>query len=306
MDKKFDINFIVYSPFPDYISYIGGSIVPHTLANMLSSLGENVYIYANSTNPKYNINCIPWGTNVEFDKENTIVIFIAGGGEHTWEHNVPDFLKNAPNIVRWLVNDQQKLYSEDDKFYTYHKYWDVLPSQRIDGELSVIEADSGLFYDHGLPRSGTCYLIKGNLDTEPERAIHKPNDLCIDSILYGIPNEKKMEFYSELFNKMEYFISYTPFTHTSVLAAMCGCKSIIIPKQMYGDVPFNKDKWLNEIWCAKYGIAVGIDDLPRAISTLDQVHPNIKHYENVTQIEQCTKFIEDCYEWLKTKYDLNF
>jgi len=304
MDKNFNINFVIFSPFPEYVNYIGGAMVPHILANYLSLLGENTYIYANSTNSNSNINCIPWGTEIEFDKENTIVIIIAGAGEHTFEHNIPDCLRNAPNIVRWLVNDQVKLYPKDNKLYTYHKYWTILNNQKINGELSVIESNHHLFYNKGLERKGTCYLIKGNLDTESERAIHKPEDTCIDHLLYNIPNSYKMEFYSDLFNKMEYFISYTPFTHTSVLAAMCGCKSIVVPKSEYGGVKFNKEKWLNEIWCSKYGIAVGLDDLPRAISTMNQVLPNIKHYEDITQPTQAKNFIEDCYVWLKEKYKL--
>ena len=306
MNKEFNINFVIFSPFPEYVTHIGGATVPHTLANQLSLLGENVYIYSNTTNPKYNVTCIPWGTEINFDPENTIVIIIAGGGEHTFEHNIPECLKNAPNIVRWLVNDQNKYYPKEEKFYTYHKYWNVLEKQKIDGELSVIEVDYDLFQNRGLKRNGTCYLMKGNLDpiSEPERVIHKPEDICIDSILYNVPNFEKMKFYSDLFNQMECFISYTPFTFTSVLAAMCGCKSIVIPKSEYDGRKFDKDKWLNEIWCAKYGIAVGLDDLPRAISTMNQVLPNIKYYEEVTQTNQAKNFIEDCYEWLKTKYNI--
>jgi hypothetical protein len=298
------INFILCSPTPEYAEYIGGVTVIHTLANFLSLLGENVYMYSNSTKPEYNIQCIPWGTEIDFNDENTIVILASGAGEHTYLHNISNSLLKAKNIVRWLVNEQVKLYPKENKFYKFHKYWTTLESQNIDGYLSVIESNHHLFYNKGLERKGTCYLIKGNLDTEAERAIHKPEDLCIDSILYGISNIDKMEFYSDIFNKMEYFISYTPFTHTSVLAAMCGCKSIVIPKSEYGGEKFDKEKWLNEIWCAKYGIAVGIDDISRAINTMDQVLPNIEYYENITQPNQLKQFIEDCYEWLKIKYDI--
>jgi hypothetical protein len=304
MGKNFNINFIIFSPFPEYVSHIGGGIVPHILANQLSLLEENVYIYANSTNSNYNVNCIPWGTEIEFDKENTILVMIAGAGEHTFEHLIPNCLKNIPNVVRWLINDQVKLYPKDDKFYTFHKYWTTLETQKIDGELSVIESNSHLFYNKGLERKGTCYLIKGNLDTEPDRIIHKNDDICIDAILYNVPNIDKMKFYSDLFNTMEYFISYTPYTHTSVLAAMCGCKSIVVPKSEYGGVKFDKNKWLNEIWCAKYGIAVGLEDLPRAEATMNQVLPNIKHYEEITQLNQVKDLIKDCYVWLKEKYNL--
>jgi hypothetical protein len=298
-NKNFDINFIVYSPFPEYVDYIGGATVPHTLANLLSKAGENSYIYANSTNPKYNISCINWNTNIEYDPRNTIVIFIAGGGEHTWEHMVPDNLKNCPNIVRWLVNDQAKYYPSENMFYTYHDYWHVLKNQKIDGSLSVIEVDHDLFYNKGLKRSGTCYLIKGNLDTEPERFINTEEDYCIDNHLYSVPNLKRMEYLANLFNEKEYFISYTPLTFTSVLAAMCGCKSIVIPKSSY-----SKDKWMNEIWCAKYGIAFGLEDLPRAIETMDMVIPNIKDYENGRQKNEINQFISDCYDWLTIKYNI--
>lgn len=304
MFRKLNINFVVFSPFENYVEHIGGATVPHTLAHKLALLGENVYLYANTTHAKYdNVTCIPYGTNITFDPQNTIVIFIAGGGEHTWEHKVPDCLKNAPNIVRWLVIDQHRPYSPDDKFYTFHKYWNVLEGQRVDGELSVIEHDHTILRDRGLQRSGTCYLIKGNLDTEAERAIHAPEDFCIDSALYQIQGSK-IEFLADLFNRKEFFISYTPFSHASVLAAMCGCKSIVIPKKIYGNIPFNKQKWYSDIWCTKYGIACGLEDLQQKVEEMDKVIPNIMHYENITQQDQIKKFIEDCYTWLVEKYNL--
>jgi hypothetical protein len=37
---------------------------------------------------------------------------------------------------------------------------------------------------------------------------------------------------------------------------------------------------------------------------MDQVLPNIKHYEEVTQTNQAKDFIQDCYVWLKEKYNL--
>ena len=81
MKKNFNINFIVHSPTPEYTSHIGGVAVAHTLANELHLAGENVYLYANITDPKYQVPCIPWGTNLEFDLENTVLIVIAGDGD---------------------------------------------------------------------------------------------------------------------------------------------------------------------------------------------------------------------------------
>jgi len=304
MERQSKINFVIFSPFENYIQHIGGATVPHTLGHLISSLGENVYLYANTTHPEYtNVTCIPYGTEISFDANNTVVIFIAGGGEHTWEHKAPDCLKNASNIVRWLVMDQKKLYRPEDKFYVFHQYWTVLQGQQVDGQLSVIQHDHSVLRDRGLKREGVCYLIKGNLDTEAERAIHSPDDFCIDHVLHYFQGDK-VKFLADIFNTKELFISYTPFSHASVLAAMCGCKSVVIPKKHYNGVPFDKEKWYSEIWCARYGIACGLEDLPEKVAEVDKVIPNILHYEQVTQQQQVEKFVQDCYHWLQEKYNI--
>jgi hypothetical protein len=303
ISNRIKINFVIFSPFEVYVEHIGGATVPHTLANVLSSLGENVYLYANSTNPKYNkVTCIPYGTEIDFDDSNTIVIFVSGAGEHTYSHKIPNCLKRASNIVRWLVNNQDRNYNPNDKLYVYHKYWDVFDNQRVDGVLSVIEHDHNLFRDRGLHRSGTCYLIKGNLDTELDRIIHSDEDLCIDTVLYQ--QTDKMKFLADLFNKKELFISYTPFSYMSVLAASCGCKSLVIPKKYYNGIMFDKQKWYSDIWCTKYGIACGVEDLLKKSEELDQVVPYIKYYEEFIQHNQVKQFINDCYNWVYEKYKL--
>ena len=285
------INFVVISPQPVYIDYIGGVTVAHTLANELNKHGQNVYLYADSTHSNYNIQCIPWGTKVDFDNDNTIVILIAGDGDHTFLHNIPDFFKNAKHIVRWQVNHQLETYPSDNKFYKFHKYWDNTPNQQIDGYLSVIEVDRELFRNKNKNRSGTCYLMKGHLDTEQDRAIHTERDLCIDNYLYSTPN--RLQYLSDVFNEHEVFISYTHLTFASVLAALCGCVSVIIPKS-----DFDKEKFMNEIWCDKYGIAIGLDDIPRAKETLPLVPQMLDDYINITQMTQVKQFITDCYDWL--------
>ena len=299
MKKNFNINVIVHSPFPEYTSHIGGVAVAHTLANELSLAGENVYIYANVTDPKYNVPCIPWGTNIEFDPRNTILIVVAGDGEQLFEHYIPEDLWKA-NTVRWLCHNQKKLYKPEEKVYMHAQYWDVIEAQKIDGVLNIIEIETDIFKNKGLKREGTCYFIKGGLDIEPERAIHKPEDYCIDNILYTIPNLERRKFMAGLFNQKEYFISYAGITFTSVLAAMCGCKSIVIPNSN-----FNKERWMNGFWYNKYGIAFGLEDLDRAVGTMDEVMPNIENYLHNTKKDQLNQFIKECYEWLTEKYNLN-
>jgi hypothetical protein len=292
------LKFLVVSPQPSYIPYIGGITVTHTLANYLHLFGEEVYLYANSTKPEYSVQCIPHGSIFDLDQENTIVILIAGAGEHTYLPNMPKFITEAKYIVRWLVNDQVKSYPKNNKFYKYHKYWNTFDSQQIDGYLSVIDVDKNLFHNRGLQRTTNCFLIKGNLDEEPERFINDfKNDICIDNYLYSIPHDQTMNFLSDVFNSCKSFISYTPFTFASVLASLCGCVSIVIPKSKYGDKNFDKNKWMTEMWCTKYGTAVGLEDIPRAIETMPLVESMIDDYINITQKTQIKEFIKDCYLW---------
>jgi hypothetical protein len=299
MKNKFNINFIIHSPFPDYVSHIGGVAIAHTLANELKKVGENVYMYANTTDPRYDIPCIPHCTHIEFDAENTIVIIIAGAGEHLFEHSIPDNLLKS-NVVRWLVHDQQRLYAPNEKLYMHNPCWNLIPEQQVDGHLCIFEIEDDIFKDRGLPRNGTCYLVKGHLDTEPERAIHTNNDYCIDDVLYSIPNLERRKFLADLFNTNEYFITYSSITFTSLLAAMCGCKSIIIPKS----AEFDKEKWMNSSWSTKYGIAYGLDDLPRAINTMPDVIPNVRDFKYNVMPSQINKFVTDCYNWLSDKYGI--
>jgi len=294
------INFIVFSPFPEYISHIGGVSVTHELVNFLTLLGENAYIYSNTTNPKYNITCIPWGTEVEFEDENTILILIAGDGEHVYEHNIPECLKKCKNIVRWLVNNQKKLYPKEDKLYSNVKYWEILPTQKVDGYLPIVDIDLDLYKDLGYKREGTCYFVKGGLEIEPERAIHKSTDFCLDSVLYSIPNLEKRKFMAELFNTKEYYIGYNAISFTAIVAALCGCKSIIIPESHY-----DKEKLKNDGMFLGHGVAYGLDDLPTAINTLSQLRTDAEEFMDETQPQALKAFILDCYQWLRNKYENN-
>ena len=156
---KFNINFITFSPTPTYINYIGGVMICHSLAHTLSLLGENSYIYANTTKPTYTTQTIPWGTEIEFDKENTILILPSGAGEHTYENHIPESFKKIPNKIRWLMNDQVKNYPPEDKKYQHNKYFKTLGTDHI-SLLSSFDVDFNVFYDKKLKRSGGCFYTK--------------------------------------------------------------------------------------------------------------------------------------------------
>jgi hypothetical protein len=295
---NFNINFIIYSQFPEYMDYIGSPVACHTLANNLKLLGENSYVYSNSTHPKFTTTCIPWGTSLSYDKENTIIIFPAGAGEHTFEHLIPDDLKSIPNVVRLMVNKQVKLYPFTDKIYQLFPYFDTLPDIKPDGHLPAVYYDLDLFYNKNLPRNGSCYLIKGGHhdDGTITKKVHTDEDLCIDNY-WAYPGDR-MEFLASIFNEKETFISYNAQTSISLLAALCGCKSIVIPSPQ-----ISRDKWLSQFDYSKYGIAFGLDDIKRAEDTSHLVRPWVEECQ-VNYMEKTKLFVNDCYTWLQNKYNL--
>jgi len=249
--SDFKINFIVFSPQPEYIDYIGGVMVNHSLAHYLAELGENSYIYANSTKEGYTSTIVPWGTYIDYDPQNTILVLTAGDGEWTFENYIPENLKLIPNKVRWLVNDQLKYYPEEDKFYKYCDYFKILENQRIDGEFMSLDIDFSTFTNKNLPRSGGCFYTKGQT---PKIQYHNNQDLSLDNI-YHLPQDKRNLYLAEVFKTKEYFICYSHRSFTAALAALCGCTTIVIPHDST-----SREYWSKNFPTFKYGIAYGMED----------------------------------------------
>ena len=269
-------------------------MVNHSLAHYISSLGENSYIYASSTKEEYTSILIPWGTQVDYDPKNTILICPAGAGEHTFEHSIPENLKAIPNKVRWLVNDQVKYYPEEEKVYKYCNYFPILENQRIDGNFLSLDVEHNVFFNKNLPRNGGCYYTKGNHIKDKH---HKDEDLNLDNI-YSMPSSQRNLYLAEVFNSREYFICYSHRSFIAALAALCGCKVIVIP---YDDTP--KEYWKENFPTFKYGISYGIDDTQWALDTHHLVKDNLQKIQ-AQGVEDIKSFINDCYTWLETKYNL--
>ena len=88
-------------------------------------------------------------------------------------------------------------------------------------------------------RKGSAYLVrKGRgkkLDQHPAHFVH------IDPLQEKMNDQEAADF----FNGIETFISYDDMTFMSVQAALCGCKSIIIPGE--GDRSLENLKKVNRI-----------------------------------------------------------
>jgi len=232
---------------------------------------------------------------VDYDNKNTIFILPAGAGEHTFSNNIPDFINKSENIVRHLVNYQVKPYPKEDRVYTLSRYFAPLAEQEVSGYLPILSVDFDLFKNHNLQRKGRCYLIKGEEYVTNRPLYHTSLDTNIDN--YWTYGEDKMRYLAKVFNEHEVFFTYNTQTFISVLAALCGCISVIIP------YPSTSKEKLSNFPQNKYGIAYGFEDVQHSIDTLHLVKENVQNclLDNRKYLQH---FVSDCYTWLETKYNL--
>jgi hypothetical protein len=302
-NRNFNINFVVFSQFPEHVDYIGSSAVSHILARNLALQGESTFIYANKTIHD-SVTCIPWNSSIEYDNENTIFIVPAGAGEHTFKNDIPNFIDKADNVVRHLINKQVAYYPATNKLYPIADYFGTLPNQYIDGYLTIFDVDFDLFKNNNLPRSGRCFLIKGNEYIDGRPLYHTSSDTNIDD--YWKYGPDKMKYLAEVFNRHEIFFTYNTQTFICVLAALCGCKTIVIPHPTGGGAHApelaTKENFLKTP-IFKSGIAYGFEDIQHSIDTLHNVKNNLQDcLENNNR--QMQKFIDNCYIWLQDKYKI--
>ena len=109
---------------------------------------------------------------------------------------------------------------------------------------------------------------------------HNTDNICY-RFEYPIDTKDELELFK---TKIKYFYSYDPFCFSTVLAALCGCVSIVPKLEIFGDM----DIYKNIPWM-QYGISYGIDEesvslaqdtLPFTKIMLKKLFYNI-NYDNV-------------------------
>lgn len=215
-----------------------------------------------------------------FDKEQTVVIC----GEALV--GIPF---EAKHVVRWIMNTPgicggDGLYSETDHIFQYHPWYPVNERYKVQGLLTVIDLEYQLktYQNKNLPtRKGGAYLIRKGHSKKHDQ--HPKDFVHADPLLEKMTEEEAADF----FNSIETFISYDDMTWISVQAALCGCKSIIIPGE--GDRSEENLKKINRI----NGVAYGFEDQEWVESTADKLRP---HYEavNAENFSTIKAFYEYC------------
>jgi len=268
------LTFITWAP--GFNPAYGGVIALHKLAHYLAKLGEDSYLYTDRINPLWQAAMLPWDQPFTLDLDRTVVIY-------------PEIVVgnplNAKHVVRWVLNTPGVCggdgeFGEQDLIFKFQEYFSLDGKYTVSGLLTAIDVDFDTFRNRNEPREGECFMVyKGK---EKPLNQHKPDSLCIDAYRghFGL--------LADVFNSREMFICYDHATFVFVQAALCGCLAVVIPDGVH-----DREEWTALFPGARYGIAYGFDDIPRARETLPRVRETLEQAMD-EDVKTVVNFIQIC------------
>ena len=267
---------------PSYNPAIGGAIVLHKLCHILNELG---YDAALTTTPKLNGQLDYFVLNPDFNTklateihfENDIIIYpeIESGNPY-----------QCKNVVRYLLNkfhlpeygNTLATWGDNDYWLYFHDlFQDGLKEPNF---LHILDTKANTFRDLNLPRNTeACFTYrKKSEEVHNLNIMHPKNSIEIG---YNTSDEELIK----IFNSCKRFYSYDTETYLSILAALCGCESVVVP---YKQV--TKDQVLGKQPAFKYGVAYGLEDLDYANTTREDLREYLLNLEQQQIIDTKVAF----------------
>ena len=248
-DKR--AKFIVFA-YPFNFS-VGGIVSLHKLCSTLREVGEDAWLWIDGKIDS-NYYGLPIANDI-IDPRKNIVIYptVIAGNPLKSQH-----------VVRWLMGTGKKFPTEtwdnNDLIASFvpafsRDYPDALP-------LWVIELWEDKFNSKNAPiRKGTCFTVRKGKNKKRIKEIEE----------FEIKDKYTIDSLAEIFRSKKIFYSYDIYTGLNLLAAMCGCISVVIP-----DENVTKEKWIADCMSSKYGVAYGLNDIEWAINTMPMITQHLK------------------------------
>ena len=262
---------------PAYTDASGGIMCLHHLSDILCELGVDAYIATESTFHGNKAKIILWDfktpRSAPLGPEVPVIYPEVVFGNPL----------NSNHCIRWLLLAPGAwggpiTFPKNDLLYAWGDRCHPEPPRTIDGYLRVFEPRLDLFVNRNQKRNLWLTLThKG----KPYH-YHAPWSKNIDAEKY-----KGLKHMSELYNKARILVTYDINTFSVVQAALCGCISVVAPKDGLSGDQQRRDSWYH-----RYGIAYGYADIPRALRTLKYLRPYIES-ERQNSLLSVEKFLED-------------
>lgn len=266
--------FIIYTH--RYDEKVGGTIALHQLAMLLAASGREVRLWPSGKPPAKGHEmlrsllwqarewvrktlfatgfrfapgaCVKLARSIEVDEAIVVYPEIVDGNP-----------LHARRVVRWFLHRPgfhtgRVGFGPNELHFYYQKAFDYqFEGATSGGELFLVKIFWDIYKNEGkIQRSGRCYILKKGADRAV--GVDLSDGVVVDELGHAE--------IAKVFNQSEYCISYDPYTFYSIYAAMCGCKSIIVP--MKG---VSKEQW-QPTEQLRYGLAYGEDDLEYAGKTM--------------------------------------
>ena len=200
-------------------SYIWKTLIKNYVSYLWHRMFPKSKFLNNNVLPKMPLTTMP-GIKIQynpfFNKRKSIVIY-------------PETLYGNPlgakNVVRWLLyfnrfKEVEGAFGKEDMFVCYRDIFNDTELNPTGVCLKINYFDNQLYrqYNFG-PRSGKCYILrKGKVRTDlPEH---------FDGPVFD--DDMSQENLVKMFNEYEYCYSYDTQSFYSAIAAICGCKSIVV------------------------------------------------------------------------------
>lgn len=288
------MKFVIYGPHYDDNS--GGSIALYKLCRVLTELGHEAKIWqwtrahpheSRLINGKYTT-YFNYGVDVKLEDDPHFFTYKDASLEDIDGAIVvyPEIVEGNPlggtRVVRWLLNKPGAVlgsiaFGLDELTFFFDEQflpdgWEADPMRK----LRILEWKWDVYartnYGH---REGTCYMVRKG--SELPLTYHPEDAIQVDGF-----SHREL---AAMFNRCEQFISYDHFTAYSLYAALCGCESIVVPRD---DV--NEEEWRAAF---PFGVAYGFEDLDRARGTMPNIVSMIAG-EEAENLKMVSNFVSVC------------
>jgi len=191
----------------------------------------------------------------------------------------------AKNVARWLLHDpgfhnKQVYFVPGEVHFRYLEMHRPVPVPWIEIAEQLLTV-TYVPWEHyqpppeGSPRKGTAYLLRKG---KGKPLVHDLTDsIQVDGMSHA--------HIGEICRQVQTFISYDSRTFYSVLAAMAGTDSVVIPDENLSETEWQPDESL------RAGIAYGFDRLTHARMTRAQIGANIRSH-SAKSIDSVAAFVD--------------